>query len=48
MREKMKYQEIMWAEQKVDIYAGPNCNEWKGRWYCYADGDKEGGGSTLF
>jgi len=42
MSEKLDYQEIMWAEQKPDVYAGPNCDEHRARWWIYADGDKQG------
>ena len=37
---KMEYHEIMWAEQSPDIYAGPNCDDVKPGWKCFAEGDK--------
>jgi hypothetical protein len=40
---------VMWAELKVDLYDGPNCDQHRLYWDGYADGDKDGGpiGTTL-
>lgn len=37
----MEYQDIMWAELKVDVYDGPNCDQHRKYWNAYADGDKQ-------
>lgn len=39
-----KYTETMWAEHRVDIYAGPTHDQHKSAgWYGYADGDMDDG-----
>lgn len=40
-RDNLNYVEIMRAEQKPDVYAGPNCDEHKARWWIHADGDMD-------
>lgn len=44
-----KMREIMWAENKVDCYDGPNCDRHRKVWKGYCAGDKEGGeiGQTI-
>jgi len=39
---RLKYHEIMRAEQKPDVYAGKDCNTHKPRWIGSGSGDKEG------
>ena len=34
-------QEIMWAELKVDVYDGPNCDQHRPYWNAFSDGDKQ-------
>lgn len=42
MAKKLEYLEVMWAEQKPDVYSGPNCDEHRPDWYGGALGDKGG------
>lgn len=39
---KRKLHETMRAEMKPDVYAGKTCDQVEPRWWCYADGDKDG------
>src|ERR1044072_6393220 len=32
----------MWAEMKPDMYDGAGGDQMRPRWWCYADGDKDG------
>jgi len=32
---------IMWAEQKPDLYDGPDCNQIRHRFECFCEGDME-------
>lgn len=38
-----QFKDIMWAEKKVDVYSGDNCDEHKPFWWGYAEGDKQDG-----
>ena len=40
----LKYHEIMRAEQRPDVYDGPNCDKHKPRWIGSAEGDMDGDG----
>jgi hypothetical protein len=35
----MEYREIMWAERKVDVYCGEDCDKWEPEWETSAEGD---------
>lgn len=39
---KIEMRETIWFDQKPDCYAGEGCDEVEARWWCYADGDKDG------
>lgn len=41
--DKTKYQEIGWAELKVDCYTGEKCDQHKSEWHGHFDGDRDGG-----
>ena len=38
----LQFHQIMWAELSPDVYAGPDCDEVKPQWYCFAEGDRGG------
>ncbi len=38
----IKRRETMRAEMKPDLYDGPGCDQVRPRWWCYAEGDKDG------
>ena len=41
MRKKLKYREVMWAEQAPDVYDGPNCDQHRPDWRTNEDGSGE-------
>lgn len=39
---KIQRHETMTATMQPDMYDGPECDQMRPRWWCYADGDKDG------
>lgn len=41
MADRLNYQEIAWAERRVDCYDGPNCDQHRALWRAHFDGDMD-------
>jgi len=40
--DKLDRKEVQWAELRLDMYDGPNCDQKRPEWHGYAVGDKDG------